>query len=281
MEKSRHPGYAATETDLEGLRERGRRLARTIRIIGIGAGNPEQITVQAVNALNTLDVVFLLDKGPAKTKLNALRHEICRRYIGDRPVRYVEADNPERERSGPYASQVADLNARKQDVFERLICEELKDGETGGFLVWGDPALYDSTVRLVSAIADSGRHAIEWDVIPGVSSVAALTARCRVTLNRIGKPVEITTGRRLAEGFPAHADTVVVMLDAENAYKGLARDPEMEIWWGAYVGSDDEIIVSGRLSDVADEIERVRAKAREANGWIMDSYLLRRASSED
>jgi len=35
-------------------------------------------------------------------------------------------------------------------------------------------------------------------------------------------------------------------------------------------------LISGKLKDVAGEIERTRAEARLANGWIMDSYLLRR-----
>jgi len=34
--------------------------------------------------------------------------------------------------------------------------------------------------------------------------------------------------------------------------------------------------VSGKLMDVVGDIERIRAEARKANGWIMDSYLMRR-----
>jgi precorrin-6A synthase len=57
------------------------RLMKKILIIGIGAGDPEYITMQAVRALNEVDVFFMMDKGPAKTKLIELRKEICRRYI--------------------------------------------------------------------------------------------------------------------------------------------------------------------------------------------------------
>jgi precorrin-6A synthase len=66
-----------------------------------------------------------------------------------------------------------------------------------------------------------------------------------------------------------------VMLDAEDTYKRFA-DQDIDIFWGAYVGMPDEILVSGKLRDVAGEIERMRADARQANGWIMDSYLMRR-----
>lgn len=250
---------------------------KKILVIGIGAGNPEYITVQAVNALAKADVFFLMDKGASKEKLNLLRTEILERYLPQGNYRVVEALNPERERVGvEYLQAVDRLNSDKQQAFERLIGEELPDGECGAFLVWGDPALYDSTLRILDAILDSGRHAFEYEVIPGITSVQALTARHKVPLNNIGRAVEITTGRRLAEGFPAGVDSVVVMLDAENTFKTLV-DQDLEIYWGAYVGTPDEILISGKLKDVADQIERVRAAAREANGWIMDTYLLKRA----
>ncbi|MFD1701614.1 precorrin-6A synthase (deacetylating) [Methylopila henanensis] len=255
-------------------------MTKRIKIIGIGAGDPNYLTVQAIDALNEVDVFFLMDKGPSKDKLISIRREICRRFIRpDRAHRFVDAASPERERdAADYAASIDDLNARKQAVFERLIGDELRDGECGGFLTWGDPALYDSTIRIVGDIADSGRHEIDWEVIPGVTSLQALAAKHRTTLNTVGRAVEITTGRRL-KGFSEDADTIAVMLDAEHAYRRLQGE-DVEIFWGAYVGTEDEILVSGRLSEVADEIERVRTEARARHGWIMDSYLLRKRSPE-
>ncbi|MDR5835559.1 precorrin-6A synthase (deacetylating) [Caballeronia sp. LZ034LL] len=249
---------------------------KRILIIGIGAGNPEYVTVQAINALNQADVFFVMDKGEAKAKLIALRHEIIERYVKERDYRIVEATNPERRRdTASYTDAVDILNRDKQAVFERLIGEELRDGECGAFLVWGDPSLYDSTMRIVEAIVASGRQAFEYEVIPGISSVQALAAKHRVALNAIGRAVEITNGRGIAEGFPERADSAVVMLDAQNAFRQLAHE-DLDIFWGAYVGTDDEILISGPLRDVMDEIEHVRAEARAQHGWIMDTYLLKR-----
>lgn len=254
---------------------------KKILIIGIGAGDPDYLTVQAINALNEADVFFVMDKGPAKDKLVALRKAICARFIEDPDYRIVEAASPERRRDGTdYHAAVEELNRDKQRVFERLIEDELEDGQCGAFLVWGDPSLYDSTIRILDAIQGDGRIAFEFEVIPGISSVQALAAKHRVPLNFIGRPVEITTGRRLAEGFPHDVDSVVVMLDAQNAYRDLAGE-ELDIYWGAYVGTPDEILMSGRLDDVKDEIARVRSAAREANGWIMDTYLLRKRGVKD
>ena len=249
---------------------------KKLLVIGIGAGNPDYITMQAVKALNQVDVFFLMDKGESKDKLIELRREICERYITGHDYRLVEAHSPERERGEvDYKTSVDDLNQAKQQTFERLINEELSDGQCGGFLVWGDPALYDSTIRILQAIQASGTCAFEFEVIPGITSVQALAAQHKVPLNQIGRSVEITTGRRLAAGQVSDADSLVVMLDAQDAYHQVV-DQDFEIYWGAYLGTPDEILISGRLKDVADEIERVRKAARLANGWIMDTYLLRK-----
>ena len=249
---------------------------KQLKVIGIGAGNPDYITMQAVKALNSVDVFFLMDKGSSKDKLIDLRREICERYITHDAWRFVEARSPERERGDvDYTSTVEELNLAKQQTFERLINEQMSDGQCGGFLVWGDPGLYDSTVRILQEILTSGRCVFEFEVIPGITSVQALAAQHKVPLNRIGRSIEVTTGRRLAAGEVSDADSLVVMLDAEDSYHQVA-DQETQIYWGAYLGTPDEILISGKLKDVADEIERVRKAARLANGWIMDTYLLRK-----
>ena len=111
---------------------------KQLLVIGIGAGNPDYITMQAVKALNRVDVFFLMDKGQSKDKLIDLRREICERYISDPDYRFVEAHSPERERGDvDYTASVDDLNRAKQQTFERLINDQLSDGQCGGFLVWG------------------------------------------------------------------------------------------------------------------------------------------------
>ncbi len=249
---------------------------KRILIIGIGAGNPEYVTIQAVNALNQVDVFFVMDKGLPKEKLVALRKEIIERYVTAGGYRIVQASSPERKRDeGDYLSAVEELNRDKQRLFERLIADELLDGECGAFLVWGDPSIYDSTIRIIEAIARSGKHEFEYEVIPGISSVQALAARHRVPLNAIGRSIEITNGRGIAEGFPDNVDSVVVMLDSQDAYRNIA-DADVDIYWGAYVGTPDEILIAGKLGDVMDDIERIRAEARRRHGWIMDTYLLKK-----
>jgi precorrin-6A synthase len=246
---------------------------RRLSIIGIGAGNPDHITVQAIKALSSVDVIFLIGKGNDKEDLAQLRKDICARYIA-KPYRIVEAQDPERDRTpANYQTAVTDWHAQRAAIYERMIREELADDQHGAFLVWGDPSLYDSTLRIVDQVAAMKTVRFELDVIPGITSVQALAARHKIALNRIGGPVHITTGRLLANGMPA--DDVVVMLDGDCAFKTV-KDSGVDIYWGAYVGTADEILVSGKLQERGPEIEKIRSDARAHHGWIMDTYLLRK-----
>lgn len=252
---------------------------RRLLVIGIGAGDPEHVTVQAINALNEVDVFFVIDKSPSRDdtdELVRLRREICERYIREPSYRIVEIADPPRDRATPaYRRAVEDWRGARAELWERAIAEELGEDGCGAFLVWGDPSLYDSTLAVLEQILVRGAVEFEHEVVPGITSVQALTASHRTPLNRVGRAVQITTGRRLAEGFPDGVDEVVVMLDADCSFRHLDGDG-LEIHWGAYVGMDDEILVSGRLDEVGPQIERLRADARERKGWIMDAYLLRR-----
>ncbi|GAA3450767.1 precorrin-6A synthase (deacetylating) [Dactylosporangium matsuzakiense] len=245
---------------------------RKVLIIGVGAGDPEHVTVQAINAMNAVDVFFVLDKDSAATELTAARRALVSRYVtraGSRTV--VIADPPRDRAAADYAGAVKDWRDERTRLLAAAIERELGPDGVGGILAWGDPALYDGTIRILQDL-------VPFEVIPGISSVQILTARHRVTLNRVAGAVLITTGRRLAAGWPDGADDVVVMLDASLSCRRYRSEP-IDIYWGAYLGTPDEILISGRLDDVIDEIESVRAAARERKGWIMDTYLLRRLES--
>ena len=251
---------------------------RRMLIIGIGAGDPSYVTQQAIRALNEADVFFVMDKGDAKDDLLALRREICERFIADPSYRIVSVRDPERDRdAAAYATAVEDWRRERARIWEGLIAGELGDDGVGAILVWGDPSLYDSTLAIVDSIVAAGRVRFDVEVIPGISAIAALCARHRIALNRVGSPVHVTTGRRLArEGLPDGAPDVVVMLDAHCAFNQIERADELDIYWGAYLGTPDEILIAGALAERAAQIERVRAQARARKGWIMDTYLLRR-----
>jgi len=242
---------------------------RTIHVIGIGVGDPDYVTAQAVRALNDTDVFFAMDKGEAKSDLVEVRREICRRFITRPGYRFVELPDPVRPADVDYTSAVADWHAARARLWANAIETELDPDGVGAFLAWGDPALYDSTLRILDEVA---RHVeLRYYVIPGITAVQALTARHRIPLNDVGEPVLITTGRQLrATGLTGSA---VVMLDGDCAFQDCP--PDTRIWWGAYLGTPDELLVAGTVAGVGEQIVALRAEARARHGWIMDTYLLR------
>ena len=253
---------------------------RKLLVVGIGAGDPEQLTVQAIKALNQASVFFVPDKGEDKAALVALRREICERYIERPGYRFVTLEDPVRDPGvEDYAERGRRWHAERTERLEQAIERELPDAGCGAFLVWGDPSLYDSTLRVVAQLRQRARVPFQLEVIPGISSVQALAARHQLILNRIGGAVQITTGRKLLEqGFPQEADDVVVMLDADCSFRALPEQAqaELEIYWGAYLGTRDELLAAGPVPEQRDAIQQQRAEARARNGWIMDTYLLRR-----
>ena len=240
---------------------------KTILVVGIGTGNPEHLTVQGINALRRAQVLFIPDKGAHKAELGLIRREICQRYLSDPAI--VEYAVPQRNAGGDYGAGVADWHSALAHIFGQLLTTHVPDGGSCAFLVWGDPGLYDSTLRIIDQLRSTTELAVE--VIPGITSIQALTAAHGITLNRVGEPVQITTGRRLTGGD--RATDSVVMLDGQTAF--TEADPDLEIFWGAYLGTPDQITIAGRLGDVAQSILATRQSARERHGWIMDIYLLR------
>lgn len=250
---------------------------RQLKLIGIGAGNPDYITLQAIDALRQVDVIFVTNKREETAELAQFRWQVCERHMRDKPYRIVELEDPVRDRApADYRSTVLAWHEQRAALYETLLQKELADGECGAFLIWGDPALYDSAIRIIDQLVARRNLAFELEVIPGISAVQALAARQRIALNQLGEPVRITTGRRLKDEALEPGTNVVVMLDGEQAFQSIADD-EVEIFWGAYLGTPHEILLGGKLGELRETIKEVRARARSQHGWIMDTYLLRKA----
>ena len=253
---------------------------RQVKVIGIGAGSPGHLTQEAIAALRSVDVFLVADKGAAKDELVSVRRALCAQFIDGtegEDYRFVTVTDPVRgpdaERDDTaYRSGVADWHAARADRYADVIAD-LPDDAVVGFLVWGDPAFYDSTIRVVDAIGE--RLPIDTHVVPGISAFQALAAAHGIVLHAVGQPVHITTGRRLAAEWSPALGSVVVMLDGHLACQALVeRAPDLVIHWGAYLGLPQQTLRSGRLADVIDDLIALRAELRAEHGWIMDVYLL-------
>jgi precorrin-6A synthase len=248
----------------------------TLSLIGIGCGDPEQLTLAAVRAINASDLVLIPRKGEDKTDLAELRREICAKVLTNAATRVVEFDLPIRDAErDDYRAGVDDWHDAVAQAWTKEIGGHLGTDGRVALLIWGDPSLYDSSLRISRRLTPA--PAIE--VIPGITAIQALCAAHKISLNEIGKPFVVTTGRQLRDkGWPAGVETVVVMLDGGTAFQVL--DPKgLQIWWGAYLGMPHQIILSGTLAEMSTKISEARAEARARRGWIMDSYIIRRGSA--
>jgi precorrin-6A synthase len=241
-------------------------------LIGIGTGGPDQLTLAAVKAINRADLILIPRKGADKADLADLRRAICEDVLTNPATRIAEFDLPVRDPAQPdYLRRVDDWHDAIAKIWQRTIADHITDGRVA-LLVWGDPALYDSSLRIARRLSD-----VSVQVVPGLMSINVLTAAHGITLNEVGAPFLVTTGRRLREeGWPAGVETVVVMLDGECSFRHLPPEG-IAIWWGAYVGMSNQMLLSGPLAQVSETIVAARAEARARHGWIMDIYLLRRS----
>lgn len=244
-----------------------------LALVGIASGDPDQLTGAARAALSGADLVLIPRKGAEKAVLADLRRTLAV-TLGVR--RTAEFDMPRRDAEAPdYLDAVSDWHDAIADAWAAAIAAALPDGGRVALMVWGDPSLYDSSLRIADRLATRGLS-LRLRVVPGLTSLQLLTAAHAIPLNSLGAAVLVTTGRRLrAEGWPAQVDTVAVMLDGGCAFQTLAPEG-LAIWWGAYLGMDAQLLYAGPLASAGPEIVRRRAAARAEHGWIMDTYLLRR-----
>ena len=234
-----------------------------IRILGMGMG-PQHLTGEVAEALRSCDYVIAAAKADDDPLL-AVRTVVADSFN----VEIIAVPDPERDRrhAADYVPAVEDWHTARASAYEQIL---RKRGGTAGFLVWGDPSLYDSTIRVVQMLAE--RLDLEWDVLPGISAPQLLAARHRIVLHPIGQPVHLTTARRLRDDIAAGQTNLCVML---NGRLDLTGFEDWSIWWGANLGSPSEELVAGRVGEVAGEIEAARVRAKDAIGWVMDVFLLR------
>ena len=245
---------------------------RELTLIGIGTGNPDHLTLAGVRAINAADLILVPRKGVDKADLADLRRQILADVLTDPATRVVEFDLPRRDAANPdYHAGVADWHEAVARAWA-VAAATAPGAERVALLVWGDPSLYDSSLRIAARLDPAPRLR----VIPGITAIGALCAAHAIPLNEIGAPFAVTTGRRLREGgFPPCCDTCVVMLDGETSFAALPPEG-LTIWWGAYLGMAAEMLDHGPLALAGPRIVAARAAARQRHGWIMDIYLLRR-----
>ncbi len=262
--------------------------APLVHVVGFGMG-PDHLTRAAARVLDSLALVVAFDKGTpgSPDPLLEVRRELCTEF----QITLVALPDPARDRDAPadYPRAVRDWHAARADLLAGALTEALAEhpGRVG-LLVWGDPSLYDSTLRLLDAVGE--RVPLGVRVEPGIAAPQVLAAAHGVVLHPVGRPVHVTTARRLGEAVEAGQRDLCVMLAGDPdrtgpwaTTTGLPGDPpgelatalaDWQVHWGANLGTPSQRLVSGRVGEVGTQVRDARAAAAAEAGWVMDAYLL-------
>ena len=245
---------------------------RELLLIGIGTGNPDHITRQGEQAIRKADLILIPRKGQNKSDLAHIREDIIANAVQSDMPRLAWFDMPVRRSEDGYLQGVNEWHDAIALAWQSAIAAVNPAPENVALLIWGDPSLYDSSLRIFARLCP--KPALR--VVPGITALQALTAAHAIPVNDIGAPFTVTTGRQLREGgWPEGAGTIAVMLDGDCAFQTL-EEHKFQIWWGAYLGMAEEQLISGPLADVGNLIRTTRRDARAEHGWIMDIYLLKK-----
>ncbi len=239
-----------------------------IYLIGMGPGDVKYLTLEAVEVIRKLKLFLIPVKAGKKEALTLKRKEIIAQIKPEKDYRLLEIPFPERKRTGSYKKEVKKWRESKAQILKEVLKKETE--KEGGFLVWGDPSIYDGHLEIFKEVQKELNFSLE--VIPGISAFQILSAKHQISLTEIGGTLIFTTPRGIKK-FTQLQDRIVVFLDNYETYKNFTSQ-NLKIYWGAYLGTPEEILFSGNLKEVLPQIIELRRKLRKEKGFIMETYLL-------
>jgi precorrin-2/cobalt-factor-2 C20-methyltransferase len=140
--------------------------------IGVGPGDPELITVKAVKALKTANVICV-PKPHAKTPSMALA--MVKHILQERD------GSPEvLELVFPMTKDELELK-RAWAANADIVAERARRGDTVAFLTVGDPMFYSTFIYLLQSMKEQCPE-VKLEIIPGVTSLTACAASSKTPL---------------------------------------------------------------------------------------------------
>ena len=120
--------------------------------------------MEAIKAMNAADLILIPLKGEDKADLAGLRLEICRSFVTNPATRIASFDLPVRDpATSDYLTRVNDWHDEIAAVWAASIHANLPSGAGNvAFLVWGDPSLYDSTLRIAALAYPANERLLDW-----------------------------------------------------------------------------------------------------------------------
>jgi uroporphyrin-III C-methyltransferase/precorrin-2 dehydrogenase/sirohydrochlorin ferrochelatase len=244
------PNRAPREADIDALLGEARSArsatAGSVVLVGAGPGDPELLTLRAVRALQSADVI-LIDDLVSPEVLDFARREAKKMMVG-------------KTGHGP---------ACKQSEINELTVRLAKAGKRVVRLKGGDPMIFGRAGEEIDACRAEN---IPVEVVPGISAAQGAAARLSVSLTHrtTARRLQYVTGHDRNGNLPSDIDwqaiadpsatTVVYMpkktlraLSTQALAHGL--DPATPAVAVANATRPDEVVVAGTIGDIAERID--------------------------
>lgn len=136
--------------------------------VGVGPGDPELITLKAINIIKKADVIFApkTDKNNKSIVLN-----IVRKYIKDSTEIIIQT------------FPMTIKRIKKEEAWERNkdeILNSLKDGKSVVFVTLGDPMIYSTYIYILKLLKKDKYPII---TIPGIPSFCDIASKSNIALS--------------------------------------------------------------------------------------------------
>ena len=204
--------------------------------IGVGPGDPELLTVRAINALKKIDVLIA---PKTEKKSDSVALSIAQPYL-----------KPNIEIIYQTFPMVKDF-AEEKEIFEankEEILHELRGGKNVGFTTLGDPMFYSTYIYIFKLLEPCGVKIVTIPGVPAFLAIAAQIGRPLAYGNDILTIIPATADFDAIKNFLDKADSTVLMKvyknfpEIVNALK--AHDMIDEAVLVSRCGLDDEKIIT-------------------------------------
>lgn len=165
--------------------------------IGVGPGDPQLITLKAVEILRQIDVVAV---PKSRRDRESVAWEIAKGHCPS-DIQLLELEMP--MTSDEMVLQAAWRNAASQ------VLEVLHSGKSVAFLTLGDPSFYSTYIYLLNLLKED-LPSEQIETIPGIMAMAAAAAKVNQPLATGDEPLLVLPGIEGVDKYPEIPNLVVM-----------------------------------------------------------------------
>ncbi|MGC8609393.1 MAG: precorrin-2 C(20)-methyltransferase [Thermoplasmata archaeon] len=168
--------------------------------VGLGPGDPDYITVKAIDILKRSDTIFVPGSSPDRSISRNIIMDLARMHNFSSGKEIVDLEFP--------MTRNHELNRRSWEKNVKMILESVASGRIVSYATLGNPTLYSTFGNILD---DLRRHGVEIAFIAGVSSIDACSSIAGINLARGDESIAIITYSDFLKQNRIDFDTVIIM----------------------------------------------------------------------